>query len=177
MCNTTIFKKNYLWPLFVTFEVTALTSLGVCWAFFMLFGFSVSYSTYLAAETNHTLQKNLEQTLIPRLLYNSFTRFFWMAYFLISLPDQILCIPITKVPVLICEAVTAQMSDTGERCPFQNFEFSEFRNILFRDFPFWQGKYLKYNNLNRTIIPILNIENKLSDHHRCIFYTRNIVER
>ena len=30
----------------------------------MLFGFSINYSTYLAAETNHTLKKNLEQTLI-----------------------------------------------------------------------------------------------------------------
>ena len=29
----------------------------------MLFGFSINYSTYLAAETSHTLNKNVEQTL------------------------------------------------------------------------------------------------------------------
>ena len=29
----------------------------------MLLGFSINYSTYLAAETNHTLKTNLEQTL------------------------------------------------------------------------------------------------------------------
>ena len=29
----------------------------------MLFGFSINYSTYLAAETNHTFKKNVEQTL------------------------------------------------------------------------------------------------------------------
>ena len=29
----------------------------------MLFGFSINYSTYLAAETNHTFKKNLEQPL------------------------------------------------------------------------------------------------------------------
>ena len=29
----------------------------------MLFGFSINYSTYLAAGTDHTLKKNLEQTL------------------------------------------------------------------------------------------------------------------
>ena len=58
MYNTTIFEKNYFCPLLVTFEVTALTEL-----FLMLFGFSINYSTYLAAETNHTFKKNLEQTL------------------------------------------------------------------------------------------------------------------
>ena len=32
----------------------------------MLFGFSINYSTYLAAETNHTFKKNLEQPLSVR---------------------------------------------------------------------------------------------------------------
>ena len=70
-----IWKIDF-WPLLVTFEVTALTSYGVCWAFLMLFGFSINYSTYLAAETNHTFKKNLSISTYLKVLKNQQNHFY-----------------------------------------------------------------------------------------------------
>ena len=59
----------------------------------MLFGFSINYSTYLAAETNHTLKINLEQTLIYRTPFKDR----WGCSLAYGGPHQIFSRPSSKV--------------------------------------------------------------------------------
>ena len=73
ICNTTIFEKIYFWPLFVTFEVTALVG-KLCFVKnsneFCLF---IYWSNFWTAEIGQTLilVKKVSSKPLPRLFLDS----------------------------------------------------------------------------------------------------------